>query len=449
MSDHDEDEPETLECSHCGEEWEDGNEQPCLCEECGADCADLCRCSDCDSCSEHHSTCDYCESCLESMYHETCYTCDMCLEDPDHEYCEYCQDCKQSCGGCNSGMGHSKRTPWERRGISVQATGYHSWDEVYPTLSEKYGQTDPLMAAATFYVLEAMSAGAMHPVPGVTSHPIGGPADQRFVEMLELDQKQAAAMVKVRDKRVDERRVSDPEFNLAYLMGKAENLLDEHVENLDAILIDYFHLACGGELRHHLAVGDKVLSNDRSRAWGGWKKVFEKIGVEALDDMAELFEEFEGDGYGGPLWADAARILAQRLRGELGPDERINKRMFVDRVWTLEHNGGCFLNKLPWAIKNSKKWHFDRYMKKLLNWHASDPPRFRALLTFCEPHVKSLYEEYHAAAVEVLMSRGVAAPESHFEAGAGLIVGCCTPCPCSGLELHMTPFGSWTCSNCA
>jgi hypothetical protein len=115
----------------------------------------------------------------------------------------------------------------------------------------------------------------------------------------------------------------------------------------------YLDIAIGGELRYaKSSLGDecpKSLSAytkeaslaDRGTAWVVWGVVRRAWGLRALELAQETFEHPDWRGaFGGEAWASIVSVLRAYLEG------RINERIFVDRCFSLEHNGGCVFNKL-------------------------------------------------------------------------------------------------------
>ena len=45
------------------------------------------------------------------------------------------------------------------------------------------------------------------------------------------------------------------------------------------------------------------------------------------------------EGYGGIMWANITETLHNLIKGEISP------KIFIDTVWSLEHNNGCIFNK--------------------------------------------------------------------------------------------------------
>lgn len=368
----------------------------------------------CEECENETSECDCCTECLKS----SCECCNDCGNPPDScegycwrcdshknewglcQNCDYCEECgetKEYCGGCREEFGTSHRPPWEDRGIKIDATTNKTkWELIWPEIDQS---VDPLQSAADFYILESISAGVAAPIPGVNVKPVilTQEKDDNFFEVFNVtDETEKQLLIEARNSAIRERREKEEEFNLACIKGQAQLILEDLVEYLDPVFVGYSHMAVSGELRHHVAMKSNILSPERASAWCGWRKIYDKVGNQALLDAAELFYEFTGGGYGGPPWANCAEVLYQRLEGKLGPDGpsgKINKRMFIDRIWTLEHNGGCFLNKINWSIKN-KKGRDISWMRSLLDCHASDPPDYKTLLKMASEEVFNLFFEY-------------------------------------------------------
>lgn len=393
----------------------------------------VCECPDC-MCVHCHEQkpdceCDKCEVCEETVYDCECPACDYCGESYDELYGNYCDHCGEhhcenhhnACGcaceecgempdycECGSGFGDSDTPPWERRGIKVE-TGDQTahWTTLFPTLSE----FDPIQTAADFYLLETVmndvpfSGNRPQPVSAWVSNP---EVDQRIAAILELTDDQLAFWVKKRDKVVKPSKVAEA-------IAEAKALFPDLVEHADSHLVPYFHMAIGGELRHHRAIGHRILSSSRDYAWCGWMTIYEKVGNGVYHDAAELFREFGGGSYGGENWAVPSEIFYSRLEGEFcpkgDPDSLTNKHIFVDRAWTLQHNGGCFLNKVMWAQKPGNTIGNINNMQTLLNAHAADPTDYQTLVGAASDEVKRIFQSYWAGSVKELKAAGYELPE--------------------------------------
>ena len=116
----------------------------------------------------------------------------------------------------------------------------------------------------------------------------------------------------------------------------------------------YLDWAIGGELRYakrHL--GEDALPGElacffreifpghRGKAWMVWTVVRRALDLRALELAELLFSDARWrENFGGSPWACVARLLGRYLRGEL------NRRVFVDQCFSLEHNTGSVFNKL-------------------------------------------------------------------------------------------------------
>lgn len=270
------------------------------------------------------------------------------------------------------------------------------WYEQWPNIRPE--EIDPLQSAADFYLLFGITSDAF-----VKYDPVKIPT---FLEIQSAGRKlkKSYKEIEERQKLLQKKAEEDPRAFLSNLKTQADKRFHDLVEELDKSFREYVHLACGGELRHHEKISP-ILSGYRRGSWVHWKFVFEKYGVEAIDQMAEMFLEFPDTAYGGPAWHDAAVILAQRERGELGPDSFINKQLFVDRVFTLEHNGGCFLNKLEWVNKREKlkepySYHFECMVDTVLKLHSEDELNIDEMIKYASEEVQDLVRRYLDLAVE-------------------------------------------------
>ncbi len=339
------------------------------------------------SCSEHYK-CDECGDTYDNTgdADECCpsWSCDFCGSTYSGsgsgwyssdgktnaaECCAYtCDDCGaygwpdfQAGHTCNTGMGMRQILPWEARGIKVDATAPDAgreWKEVWGLEPENL---DVVQAAADYYLLEAMKAGLV------------GTTDGKGTIVLD------GLMIST---------------TWRIIMREANDMFDTLVAKWDPILQAYTHMACGGELRHHVAVGGAVLDNDRDRAWNGWKMVFEAVGPDALMDAADLFREFSGGSFGGDPWADACEILHARVTGQLKP------ALFLDRIFNAQHNGGVLLNKVNWQGEAERyttgqyKYSINELQSRLLPAHGAEPePDYPTLLAYASSEVRELFSD--------------------------------------------------------
>lgn len=83
------------------------------------------------------------------------------------------------------------------------------------------------------------------------------------------------------------------------------------------------------------------LNGSRTGAWDAWMQFRKSHAESILDLVVEVFDNREwSSGYGGKKWGDCAKVLRDYRAGKL------SDQSFVDRCWTLQHNGGSLFNKL-------------------------------------------------------------------------------------------------------
>jgi hypothetical protein len=359
-------EEEAPECADCGQD-------PCnCCDICGEN-ADGCEC--CHDCNHMHCIC--CSACGSTYGCDECYNCGY-----QNCECECCPECENSPCVCNSI--HSLN--WG--GSDLVPVGFFTdnnvWKKEWPVLAEKADSSHPVTLAANFYLLEAMIAGV-----GLDS---ALPKTISYDEFAELF---SAYSSTVNLKRLHAERDNKPVSVLHRIRFDAELAMKGLVNDWYEPIFEYMMMAIGGELRHHRAVQDTTpLNAGRRGCWAIYKRIVDHLGVnEAMAQAYDVFLDFTSDGYGGALWADGAKVVSQAHQGILGPNEFMNRKMFLDRVWTLEHNGGCFLNKIEW--NNAHGWHL---MKVVLNAHGSHPfPHFGTLFKYASPKIAEIGKLYVAA----------------------------------------------------
>ncbi len=292
------------------------------------------QCSCCPQCDNSQDNCECCGNCGQAP--SWCECCEYCgCSECECAVCRDCDNKTQYCS-CNSGgnghtFGNTKTAPWESRPDAPM-------ERTLPTIADcDHDSIDPLQSAANFYLLDAIKGMVrLSDVQGIPEHFQGAFTARRFVQ-------------------------SDQ--TLSSLTISATRSYNEMVSRLAPSFLAYAISAVGGELRYHKAVSRTVLSTNRDRAWKAFVSLVEVKGPEVLFDADTLFREFGSCSYGGEKWGMAAKVVGQYLKGNM-PDW-----LFVDRVFTLQHNGGCFLNKVDWRRKNPLKWGLGS-MLDILNAHA-------------------------------------------------------------------------------
>lgn len=348
----------------------------------------------CADCNKHEEDCNCCHKC--GYTGDDCRCCETCGEAPGWcNCCSYCQqpegECEcdecRTCGykvhhcGCysdsHSSFGSTTKVPWVNR-----ADEPIPFD--LPTVSEGlHNEVDPLQAAADFYLLDAIKNGVrLNSVVGLTED-----AGMRFTQN--------------RD------RIVRADSMLSAVTTAARRSHEGLIESVLPAFLAYSVAAVGGELRYHRALGRKdkntgkaVLPSSRDKAWGKFTSLVQQKGASVLFDADVLFNEFNSSSYGGKLWGNAAKVVGQYLSGAMPA------WLFVDRVFTLQHNGGCFLNKVEWRRKNSPKWGLSN-MNYVLNAHAgkdvygspleNNETDWDLLLALASPGVRSLFDQSERA----------------------------------------------------
>lgn len=253
------------------------------------------------------------------------------------------------------GMGKSPLPGWEVRGLKVEVKAPSSDWTLYWDIDLS---VDLCTAMADFYLLQYM-----------TMNHLGGKENIQGLQSEQLER----------------------------LTQEAKGILDKLVERLDPIFCQYMDMAIGGELRHHRAIRSEMRfgSSQREAAWGGWKQVRDQVGPQALLDAAILAEEVTEGGYLGKAWAAPARILHARLTGRIPPV------IFVDRAFSLEHNGGSLFNKVEWGVSNRMNWG-NSWIKEMLGpAHSATRTIWGPLLLVASPETQRLLGETMRAANKV------------------------------------------------
>ena len=350
--------------------------------------ADLSEAFQCDNCGEVH---EYASNALDCCISWDCNFCgwnSAYAEDAANCCVIECDECGHSgwpdfmsdhtCGK-NGTM--RRQLPWESRGVVVDGrfpdTGT-KWKETWALEPEDH---NVVRAAADYYLLEAMKSGLVGTVDAETTT-IWSEEKERYVKLVNANGTVANHTL------------------MRIVRNEAQERFDALVDTWDPILVAYTHMAVGGELRHHQAVGGEVLDSNRDRAWSGWKTIFEAVGPAALEDAAELFNEFTGGSFGGEPWANACLILHKRLTGQ------IDRALFLDRIFNAQHNGGCLLNKVRWAGDQARYstpgtnmmdvMSVDEMTYQVLPAHGAEPePDYSTLLAYASKEVRALFSDCH------------------------------------------------------
>ena len=340
------DEGTQVECPNCGDKYEEDEGFTCSycgAGACGQGCVDGCdECDRCDACCN----CVFCENCDNKFARYDGYVsaggddvCESCW------YSYYCSDCEchQDYCCCDQDDHYStlpdkfvndpdryfqyKEVPKAWADWAPAATPYKEWyinmdgytteriDKVLREWGFNPSEHDPAAAMATFYLTEAIMAGVLSG---------GHPQVSR-----------------------------DPE--LVLLADEARQIQEQLIEEFDQVFLRYAQMVCWGELRYHPALfvngNGRPYDPGRTTTWLVAAKYTRNAPPEAWTDIANMFRDIQracnGDtNVGGESWATIAEVIQLRLMNKLSP------KLWCDRVFNLQHNGGSLLNKVVW--KNSE-----------------------------------------------------------------------------------------------
>lgn len=355
----------------------------------------------CDECGDKHDDLDSAVECCEKWecnfcgyVHGSSFWGGSAMENAAQCCAQSCDDCEAygwpdfiAEHSCNNGMGLRQQLPWEQRGIVVNAYNPDARDDWKSNWDIQPEQLDVVQAAADYYLLEAMSAGLVGTTDGKGSVVLAG---------------------------------VNVSTTFALIRNEAQAMFDALVAKWDPILQSYTHMACGGELRHHNSVGGAVLNGDRDVAWNGWKLIYEAVGPDALTDAAALFREFGGGSFGGEPWAQACEILHARVTGKIAP------RLFLDRIFNAQHNGGVLLNKVNWKgeaqryVTGKYDWSINELQSRLLPAHGAEPePDYPMLLAYASPEVRQLFNDCFEFAGHAAKELGLSLSNRRTKPGVG------------------------------
>lgn len=317
--------------------------------------------TECNSCGSSYSDSDFCSNCLYCNYCCECLLCSNCgsacyNEDIDEEgdgddnyaYCFQCHRCR-SCCTCTQDQ------YWEGRLLKLER----------PEIDfDQFNEIDVVQAMADFYTLSYIE-GETNQVEACT--------DVEYREAVRVYAKQAS------------------------------QLKDELVRQLDPVFRLYIDFAVGGELRHHRYFRRSTrISRVRKLAWREWLSLRDQVGPDALKTAAQLFTDGTLTGaYGGKPWANAAEILYKRYIGEIPP------WLFVDRVFTMQHNGGSLLNKVTWATRTQLEYQQPDHCKYVGDAHAAEEPNLDFLVMLCSNRVRSLINDWWRALNRARIAMGL------------------------------------------
>ena len=112
----------------------------------------------------------------------------------------------------------------------------------------------------------------------------------------------------------------------------------------------------------------------RSASWRAWFDFHTEHGNIVLRWLELGFTEVHWpDGFGGDKWGFIARVAYEYATGEM------SAHAFMDRCWTLHHNGGNIFDKM----------YNDFQINRMLRWQAED--QYARLIRHASPLVRDLW----------------------------------------------------------
>lgn len=178
-----------------------------------------------------------------------------------------------------------------------------------------------------------------------------------------------------------------------------------HTAIMAQVFRNYAHYAIAGELRHHAYDNSDVIRNTFGGASGvraGWFKFVQHVGgAAAAKYAATMFMDGRWNGsYGGEPWAAIANTLYEFESGHW------DAWLFVDRMFSLQHNTGSALNKVTWKPGN--------HTYDANSLHAGNGPldchansKFGRLGAFASEDVRKIVTDYWVLANNDQIARGI------------------------------------------
>lgn len=231
--------------------------------------------------------------------------------------------------------------PWEADGyLIVGRHGYNNINSSKLWNTRQFQKIDLRTMISDFYLLDAIASCVL--VPGSTPQVAANPAV--LLEMI--------------DAGFYARDTESPEG----VALEAAVAFSRHTLKYAPIVRDYMHYAMCTEISFHevaYPLGDGV------EVMAAWKDLIARFGHEMPARwMIEMFDRGGWSaGFGGKAWAGIA-IVAHNYETGTWLGESFGPREFLDRAFSLEHNGGCMFNKANWSNKVSE-------VQAILNAHAN------------------------------------------------------------------------------
>lgn len=256
--------------------------------------------------------------------------------------------------------------PWAQDLRCAFTTSKNKWVKFWPAF-EKEALVNPVSSAADFYLYEYIvhASGINSRIP-----------DHIYRDFL------------------------DNGFNLSvtYNAGIEAKKQQRQLEDFCVpIFKEYLHYAIVCELCHDAVFARSFFVSNAYEAYWGWGNLCSVVGKEtAANHARSLFMRPWKDCFGGKPWAKVAELLAKGEAGTIS-GAPFDNHLFLDRIFSLEHNTGSVFNKNIWNYKQHYKMdstanpHYIPYMRTVLDTHHRGD--IEKLRYHASPAAKTLYNK--------------------------------------------------------
>lgn len=119
--------------------------------------------------------------------------------------------------------------------------------------------------------------------------------------------------------------------------------------------------------------------SDRGKMWSAWYELRQEHGIALLQVAEDVYTKAKwGHSFGGQSWGKLVTALLRYYNKGYIPkgfkDEWVNDFMFVDMIWSMQHNGGNALNKVwvvPGTLTNILDYKFTGHIKFLVKYAST------------------------------------------------------------------------------
>ena len=337
--------------------------------------------------------------------------------------------CKEGHHTDYSGGYYSTQTLWEKDGKPFCAHGWNEANVVWAI--DDTNNVDLAQAVADYYLLDAIKADMLVPrpyvKPGAVSFEVRLHHDTKWRECCDTledathkpwckpgDRKPSTTQAATAVTPFDEARVrtimqgiqtlGEVPATLPVVRARAFLRHARHTAIMAQVFRNYAHYAIAGELTHHNSSEMRAsFGTTHSQRRAGWFKFVQHFGGAAAAKYAErMFEDGQWNtSYGGAPWALIARTLWEFESGHW------DAWLFVDRMFSLQHNTGSALNKVSWKQPVGHGFYVGNLqaIDGPLDCHAKS--KFGRLGAFASEDVRKLATEYWVLANNDEIARGI------------------------------------------